>query len=45
MGAEEWRNHLMKVFNKMRETDKSAKFGDAMKEAKKTYIKQSQKIS
>ena len=24
MGAEEWRNHLMKVFNKMRETDKSA---------------------
>jgi hypothetical protein len=42
MGAEEWRNHLMKVFNKMRETDKSARFGDAMKEAAKTYNKQSQ---
>ena len=42
MGATEWRNHLMEVFNKMKETDKSAKFGDAMKEAAKTYNKQSQ---
>ena len=42
MGATEWRNHLMEVFNKMKETDKSAKFGDAMKAAAKTYNKQSQ---
>lgn len=37
MGAEEWRNHLMDVFNEMKLNNKKARLGDAMKEAKKTY--------
>lgn len=42
MGFTEWRNHLMKVFRKMKINNPKAKLGDAMVEAKKTYNKPSQ---
>tara|TARA_B100000900_G_scaffold416241_1_gene450470 strand:- start:3761 stop:4123 length:363 start_codon:yes stop_codon:yes gene_type:complete len=32
-----WQKHLMKVFHEMKSKDKSVKFGDAMREAKKSY--------
>jgi hypothetical protein len=34
-----WQTHLMATYNKMKAKDKSTKFSDAMKEAKKSYKK------
>ena len=34
-----WNKHLMKVYKEMKKEDNSAKFSDAMKEAKKTYVR------
>jgi len=37
--ADTWREHLKKVYNKMKDKNPTTKLSDAMKEAKKTYQK------
>ena len=39
MAKTTWQKHLMAVFKKMKSKDKNVKFGDAMKEAAKSYKK------
>ena len=45
MGIEEWRKHLMNVFNDMKSKNEHAKLKEAMIQAKKTYKKGGSKCS